>query len=63
MSRGAHYQKVPNQVLFALDSAGKPDISGDLTNIAQGDAGDCYFLAALMTVAARAARHHLEHGP
>jgi len=49
----ATYQKVPNQVLFALDSAGKPNISGDLTNIAQGDAGDCYFLAALMTVAAR----------
>ncbi|MET1065156.1 MAG: C2 family cysteine protease, partial [Arthrobacter sp.] len=35
------------------DSAGKPNISGDLTNIKQGDAGDCYFLAALMTVAAR----------
>ena len=48
------YQKVPNQVLFALDSAGNPDISGNLTNIAQGDTGDCYFLAALLTVAARA---------
>ena len=50
----AAYQKVPNQVLFALDSAGNPDISGDLTNIAQGDTGDCYFLAALLTVAAKA---------
>ncbi|WP_090955977.1 C2 family cysteine protease [Arthrobacter sp. ov118] len=49
----ATYQQVPNQVLFALDSSGKPNISGDLTNIVQGDAGDCYFLAALMTVAAR----------
>lgn len=48
------YQKVPNQVLFALDSAGKPIVSGDLTNIEQGDVGDCYFLAALLTVAARA---------
>ena len=47
------YQQVPNQVLFAVDSSGKPNISGDLTNIVQGDAGDCYFLAALMTVAAR----------
>jgi hypothetical protein len=53
VSGRAAFQKVPNQVLFALDSAGKPDISGDLTNIKQGDAGDCYFLAALMTVAAR----------
>ncbi|WP_167467935.1 C2 family cysteine protease [Arthrobacter oryzae] len=53
MSGRATYQQVPNQVLFALDSAGKPNISGDLTNIAQGDTGDCYFLAALMTVAAR----------
>ena len=52
--RGATYRKVPNQVLFALDSAGNPDISGDLANIAQGDVGDCYFLAALLTVAARA---------
>ena len=52
-AKGATYQKVPNQVLFALDSAGNPDISGDLTNIEQGDAGDCYFLAALLTVAAR----------
>ena len=50
----ATFQKVPNQVLFALDSAGKPNISGDLTNIEQGDTGDCYFLAALLTVAARA---------
>lgn len=49
----ATFQKVPNQVLFALDSAGKPNISGDLTNIKQGDTGDCYFLAALLTVAAR----------
>ena len=57
------YQQVPNQVLFALDSSGKPNISGDLTNIVQGDAGDCYFLAALMTVAARRARNHIEHGP
>ncbi len=48
------YQTVPNQVLFALDSAGKPNISGNLTNIAQGDTGDCYFLAALLTVAAKA---------
>ena len=39
--------------VVTLDSAGKPDISGDLKNIKQGDAGDCYFLAALMTVAAR----------
>ena len=53
VSGRATYQKVPNQVLFAVDSAGKPNISGDLTNIKQGDAGDCYFLAALMTVAAR----------
>ncbi|WP_277527041.1 C2 family cysteine protease [Arthrobacter sp. ES3-54] len=53
VSGRATYQKVPNQVLFAHDSAGKPNISGDLTNIKQGDAGDCYFLAALMTVAAR----------
>lgn len=53
VSGRATYQQVPNQVLFALDSAGKPNISGDLTNIAQGDTGDCYFLAALMTVAAR----------
>jgi hypothetical protein len=53
VSGRAVYQKVPNQVLFALDGAGKPNISGDLTNIKQGDAGDCYFLAALMTVAAR----------
>ena len=52
--RGATYRKVPNQVLFALDSAGNPKISGNLTNIAQGDVGDCYFLAALLTVAARA---------
>jgi Calpain family cysteine protease len=51
--KGATFQKVPNQVLFALDGAGKPNISGDLTNIAQGDTGDCYFLAALLTVAAR----------
>jgi hypothetical protein len=50
---GATFQKVPNQVLFALDSAGQPNISGDLKNIEQGDAGDCYFLAALLTVAAR----------
>lgn len=49
----AEYQEVPNQVLFALDSSGKPNISGDLTNIVQGNVGDCYFLAALMTVAAR----------
>ncbi|CAH0143808.1 hypothetical protein SRABI26_00535 [Arthrobacter sp. Bi26] len=49
----ATFQKVPNRVLFALDSAGQPDISEDLDNIKQGDAGDCYFLAALMTVAAR----------
>ena len=53
VSGRATYQQVPNQVLFALDSAGNPDIAGDLTNIKQGDAGDCYFLAALMTVAAR----------
>ena len=53
VSGRATYQRVPDQVLFALDSAGKPNISGDLTNIAQGDTGDCYFLAALMTVAAR----------
>jgi len=53
VSGKATFQKVPNQVLFALDSAGQPDISGDLQNIKQGDAGDCYFLAALMTVAAR----------
>lgn len=52
--KGATFQKVPNQALFALDGAGKPDISGNLTNISQGDTGDCYFLAALMTVAARA---------
>ncbi|MCU1532951.1 MAG: hypothetical protein JWO49_2522 [Arthrobacter sp.] len=52
--KGATYRKVPNQVLFALDSAGNPEISGDLTNIMQGDTGDCYFLAALLTVAARA---------
>ncbi|MCB5291146.1 C2 family cysteine protease [Arthrobacter sp. SO3] len=52
--KSATFQKIPNQVLFALDSAGKPDISGNLTNIAQGDAGDCYFLAAMLTVAARA---------
>ncbi|BCW72837.1 hypothetical protein NicSoilB8_38810 [Arthrobacter sp. NicSoilB8] len=51
--KGATFQRVPNQVLFAVDGAGKPDISGDLKNIAQGDAGDCYFLAALLTVAAR----------
>ena len=51
---GATFQKVPDQVLFALDSAGNPNISGDLTNIEQGDTGDCYFLAALLTVAARA---------
>ena len=50
----ATFQTVPNQALFALDSAGNPNISGDLTNIEQGDAGDCYFLAALLTVAARA---------
>ncbi|MEC5191488.1 hypothetical protein RCH17_001878 [Arthrobacter sp. MP_M7] len=48
------FQQIPNQVLFTLDSAGKPDISGNLTNIAQGKVGDCYFLAALLTVAARA---------
>lgn len=53
-AKGADFQNIPNQVLFALDSAGKPDISGDLTNIAQGTSGDCYFLAALLTVAARA---------
>jgi hypothetical protein len=53
VSGRATYQNVPNQVLFALGSAGKPDVSGDLANIKQGDAGDCYFLAALMTVAAR----------
>jgi hypothetical protein len=53
VSGKATFKKVPNQVLFAFDSAGRPDISGDLTNIQQGDAGDCYFLAALMTVAAR----------
>ncbi|HSN37514.1 MAG TPA: C2 family cysteine protease [Arthrobacter sp.] len=53
-AKGATYRKVPNQVLFALDNAGQPDISGDLTNIKQGDTGDCYFLAALLTVAARA---------
>jgi hypothetical protein len=52
--KGATFRKVPNQVLFALDSAGKPVISGDLKNISQGDTGDCYFLAALLTVAARA---------
>jgi hypothetical protein len=52
VSRGT-YQRVPNQVLFALDADGKPNISGDLTNIKQGDVGDCYFLAALLTVAAR----------
>lgn len=50
---GATYRRVPHQVLFALDSAGKPNIAGDLTNIKQGDTGDCYFLAALLTVAAR----------
>jgi hypothetical protein len=54
VSGRATYQKVPNQVLFALDNSGNPDVSGDLTNIKQGDAGDCYFLAALMTVASRA---------
>jgi hypothetical protein len=54
VSGRANYQKVPNQVLFALDNSGNPDVSGDLTNIKQGDAGDCYFLAALMTVASRA---------
>ena len=54
VSGRATFQKVPNQVLFALDDSGKPDLSGDLTNIKQGDAGDCYFLAALMTVASRA---------
>lgn len=53
VSGRATYQKVPNQVLYALDSAGNPNISGNLTNIKQGDAGDCYFLAALMTVAAQ----------
>jgi hypothetical protein len=53
VSGKATFQKIPNQVLFALDSSGNPDISGDLKNIKQGDAGDCYFLAALMTVAAR----------
>lgn len=52
--RGATYRKVPNQVLFVLDYAGNPNIGGDLTNISQGDTGDCYFLAALLTVAARA---------
>ena len=54
VSGRATFQKVPNQVLFALDDSGNPDVSGDLTNIKQGDAGDCYFLAALMTVASRA---------
>ena len=54
VSGRATYQSVPDQVLFARDSAGKPNISGDLTNIAQGDTGDCYFLAALLTVAAKA---------
>lgn len=54
VSGRATFQKVPNQVLFALDDSGNPDLSGDLTNIKQGDAGDCYFLAALMTVASRA---------
>ena len=29
-----------------------PNAYRDVTNIAQGDAGDCYFLAALLTVAA-----------
>lgn len=52
-AKGADFQNVPNQVLFALDGAGKPNISGDLTNVEQGDTGDCYFLAALLTVAAR----------
>jgi hypothetical protein len=49
----ATYQSVPDQVLFASNPDGTPNISGDLANISQGDAGDCYFLAALMTVAAR----------
>lgn len=49
----ATYQSVPDQVLFAPNPDGTPNISGDLANISQGDAGDCYFLAALMTVAAR----------
>jgi hypothetical protein len=50
---GATYKPVPNQVLFNLDASGPPIISTDLTNVYQGDAGDCYFLAALMAVARR----------
>lgn len=45
------YKAIENQVLFRTDQHGNPIISGNLTNIRQGDAGDCYFLASLMAVA------------
>ncbi|QBD77016.1 hypothetical protein EPA93_13780 [Ktedonosporobacter rubrisoli] len=51
--KGLHYAKIPGQVLFAKDKNGNPIISGDLGNIKQGDAGDCYFLSSLLAVAQR----------
>jgi hypothetical protein len=45
------YRQIENQVLFAKDASGSAVISANLSNIKQGYAGDCYFLAALMAVA------------
>lgn len=43
------YIEIPNQILFHTDDDGMPILSD--SNIRQGKAGDCYFLAALMAVA------------
>lgn len=48
------YATIPDQVLFRTDQDGKAVVAGDLTNVKQGRAGDCYFLAALLAVANRA---------
>jgi hypothetical protein len=43
-----HYGKIDNQVLHPDD-----ELSADLVNIQQGEAGDCYFLSSAMAVAHR----------
>jgi len=46
-----HYEEIPNQVLFKKDTNGNSIISEDLSNVHQGEAGDCYFLAILLALA------------
>ena len=47
------YNALRGEALFRSGPDGQPDIRGDLTNIHQGSAGDCYFLSSLMALANR----------